>query len=64
MDVELVAAAFLMLIHDGAFIQNQRNFSGLPWTVAISLLPVSITAYWIPATLAAGVNPSSALRSE
>ena len=32
--------------------------------VATALLVVSLTASWIPATRAAGVNPSSALRSE
>lgn len=33
-------------------------------SVAIALIVVSLTASWIPATRAAGVNPSSALRSE
>ena len=33
-------------------------------SVAMALIVVSLTASWIPATRAAGVNPSSALRSE
>ncbi len=64
MGVGLMAAALLSQVMASILFGVSATDPVTYGAVALSLVGVSLLASWIPARRAAGVNPSTALRSE